>query len=61
MIYYPVPLHQQSVYADLGYGSNQLPVTEQVAQAVLSLPIFPELEAEQQQQIAYALKESLLD
>ncbi|MBE9098587.1 DegT/DnrJ/EryC1/StrS family aminotransferase [Vacuolonema iberomarrocanum] len=61
MIYYPVPLHQQSVYAGLGYGSNQLPVTEQVAQAVLSLPMFPELEAEQQQQIAYALKESLLD
>ncbi|MEO1208747.1 MAG: DegT/DnrJ/EryC1/StrS family aminotransferase [Cyanobacteria bacterium J06638_20] len=61
MIYYPVPLHRQSVYADLGYAPEQLPVTEQVAQEVLSLPMFPELDPEQQQQIAYALKESLLD
>ncbi|MEO1145056.1 MAG: DegT/DnrJ/EryC1/StrS family aminotransferase [Cyanobacteria bacterium J06638_22] len=61
MIYYPVPLHRQSVYADLGYEPEQLPVTDQVAQEVLSLPMFPELDLEQQQQIAYALKESLLD
>jgi len=61
MIYYPIPLHQQEVYTDLGYVAGQLPVTEQVAQEVLSLPMFPELEAEQQQQIIYALKESVLD
>lgn len=61
MIYYPIPLHQQSVYADLGYAPGQLPVAEQVAQQVLSLPMFPELPPDQQQQIVYALKESLSD
>lgn len=61
MIYYPIPLHQQAVYADLGYAPGQLPITEQVAQEVLSLPMFPELEAAQQEQVYYALKTSLLD
>jgi len=61
MIYYPIPLHQQAVYADLGYAPEQLPITEQVAQEVLSLPMFPELEATQQEQVYYALKTSLLE
>ncbi|MEP0887055.1 MULTISPECIES: DegT/DnrJ/EryC1/StrS family aminotransferase [unclassified Leptolyngbya] len=61
MIYYPVPLHQQSVYQHLNYTPGQLPVTEQVAQEVLSLPMFPELTAEEQEHIYYVLKGSLLD
>lgn len=61
MIYYPVPLHQQSVYQHLKYAPGQLPVTDQVAQEVLSLPMFPELTAAEQEQIFYVLKESLLD
>jgi len=60
MIYYPVPLHQQSVYAHLNYQPGQLPVTDQVAQEVLSLPMFPELTAEEQERIYYILKESLV-
>lgn len=55
-IYYPIPLHLQPVYATLGYQPGQLPAAEQVAQEVLSLPMFPELTIEQQQQVAYALK-----
>jgi dTDP-4-amino-4,6-dideoxygalactose transaminase len=58
-IYYPIPLHLQPIYATLGYQPKQLPVAEQVAQEVLSLPMFPELTIEQQQQVAYALKESV--
>jgi dTDP-4-amino-4,6-dideoxygalactose transaminase len=61
MIYYPVPLHHQPVYASLGYQLGQLPVTEQVAQEVLSLPMFPELSTVQQEQVVYGLKEVLSD
>ncbi len=59
MIYYPMPLHLQPVYASLGYQPGQLPVSEQMAQEVLSLPMFPELSPLQQDQIVYALKDSL--
>jgi dTDP-4-amino-4,6-dideoxygalactose transaminase len=47
MIYYPVSLHQQKVYADLGYGEGDLPQSEMAAQEVLSLPVHPELSPEQ--------------
>lgn len=59
MIYYPLPLHLQPVYASLGYQPGQLPIAEQMAAEVLSLPMFPELTPEQQEQVFYALKESL--
>lgn len=59
MVYYPLPLHRQPVYASLGYQPGQLPVTEQVAQEVMSLPMFPELTLAQQEQVVYALKEVL--
>lgn len=59
MIYYPLPLHLQPVYRDLGYQPGSLPVTEQVAHQVLSLPMFPELTPEEQEQVVYALKTSL--
>jgi dTDP-4-amino-4,6-dideoxygalactose transaminase len=59
MVYYPIPLHLQPVYKDLGYRLGDLPNTEQAAQQVLSLPMFPELTAEQQTQVAYALKDAI--
>lgn len=42
-IHYPVPVHRQGAYADLGYRQGQLPVSEALAREFLSLPIYPEL------------------
>ena len=58
-VYYPLPLHLQPVYRDLGYQKGQLPRSERAADRVLSLPMFPELAFEEQQQIAYRLKDNL--
>ena len=59
MIYYPIPLHLQVVYQNLGYPLGSLPQTEAIAEEVLSLPMFPGINIEEQQQVAYALKEAL--
>ena len=56
-IYYPIPLHLQPVYKSLAY--RQLPIVEQVCHQVLSLPMFPELSTLQQEQVIFALKDSL--
>lgn len=59
MVYYPLPVHLQPVYQNLGYQQGQLPVSEQACHEVLSLPMFPELSTEQQQQVIYTLKDCL--
>lgn len=59
MVYYPVPLHRQPVYESLGYQPGALPKTDQAANQVLALPMFPELTDEQQDQVVYALKDAL--
>lgn len=51
-LHYPVPVHLQNCYAAWGYREGSLPVTEQVAREVLSLPMFPDVTAEQQQRVA---------
>jgi len=60
MVYYPLALHLQPVYKSLGYQAGQFPVTEQTCHEVLSLPMFPELSFEEQQQVVYALKDCLV-
>jgi dTDP-4-amino-4,6-dideoxygalactose transaminase len=42
-VHYPIPLHLQPGYRDLGYARGAFPVAERVADEVLSLPMFPEL------------------
>jgi dTDP-4-amino-4,6-dideoxygalactose transaminase len=59
MIYYPLPLHLQSVYSNLGYKKGDFPVTEDICDRVLSLPMFPELSEEQQDRVVSTLKNIL--
>ena len=57
IIYYPIPIHRQPAYAELGYGPGSLPVTERLCVEVLSLPIFPELGDEQQERVITTLRQ----
>jgi len=49
-VYYPIPLHQQQVFADACAGTT-LPVTEKISQSCMSLPIYPELSDEMVDQV----------
>jgi dTDP-4-amino-4,6-dideoxygalactose transaminase len=58
-IYYPIPLHLQPVYQNLGYQAGDYPHSETCAHQVLSLPLFPELKRSQQEHVAAALHEAM--
>ena len=57
-IHYPIPVHLQPAYADLGYKEGDFPVSEKAAAEVLSLPMFPELTESQVAAVASALREA---
>ncbi|MFH1400686.1 MAG: DegT/DnrJ/EryC1/StrS family aminotransferase [Nanoarchaeota archaeon] len=56
-IHYPVPLHLQPAYAYLGYKERDFPNAETAAKRILSIPMYPELSAEQQDYIVGKIKE----
>jgi dTDP-4-amino-4,6-dideoxygalactose transaminase len=58
-IHYPIPLHLQKAYESLGYKTGDFPVTERIAREIVSLPMFPQLKAEQQAQVARAVQQFL--
>jgi len=59
-IHYPVPLHLQRAYTGLGYGRGALPVSERLAEEIVSLPMFPHVTAEQQSRVVDHLARRLL-
>jgi dTDP-4-amino-4,6-dideoxygalactose transaminase len=54
-LHYPIPLHLQPAFVHLGYRKGDLPVTEQLAGEILSLPMFPQIRAEQLKRVADSL------
>ncbi len=57
-IHYPLPAHQQPIYTELA-PSGSLPITEQLAQDVLSLPMYPELTQAEVEAVATAVRTAL--
>jgi dTDP-4-amino-4,6-dideoxygalactose transaminase len=54
-VHYPIPVHLQPAYRDLGYSAGAFPVSERASAEVLSLPMFPELTHDQIKEVALAL------
>jgi len=55
-IYYPVPMHLQKVYKNLGYKEGDMPVAEYLSHRTFAIPIFPELSIEQKNYIVETIK-----
>ncbi|MEM4409099.1 MAG: aminotransferase class I/II-fold pyridoxal phosphate-dependent enzyme [Candidatus Caldarchaeum sp.] len=58
-LHYPIPLHLQKAYSHLGYQKGAFPVSEAVAQEVLSLPMYPHLTEEQVDIVCRHLRRAL--
>jgi dTDP-4-amino-4,6-dideoxygalactose transaminase len=59
MVYYPLPLHLQHAYRDLGYRSGDFPVTESLSRTVFSIPMHTEMESDQIEYICHHIKHHL--
>jgi dTDP-4-amino-4,6-dideoxygalactose transaminase len=56
-IHYPVPLHLQKAYEGFGHGAGSFPIAETVASEIISLPMYPQLRAEQQQRVVSEIRD----
>ena len=59
-VHYPTPIHLTGAYAHLGYRRGEFPVAESAAARILSLPLYPHLEQEQQEFVAEVLLTALV-
>jgi dTDP-4-amino-4,6-dideoxygalactose transaminase len=60
-LHYPVPLHYQNAYQNLGYSNGGFPISEQYAQEILSLPMYQGLTKDQQNKVAEKINEFTAD
>ncbi len=58
-VHYPIPLHLQKAYEHLGYPRGAFPITERVAAEIVSLPMFPQMTADQQAEVVQEVEEFL--
>lgn len=58
-IHYPVPVHLQPAFQDLGYARGDFPVAEAAAEQILTLPLYPHITAAQQERVAEAVRRAL--
>jgi dTDP-4-amino-4,6-dideoxygalactose transaminase len=56
MIHYPVPIHMQKAYSGIGYKEGDLPIAEEIAETVLSLPVYPGLKVKDIEYIVQTIK-----
>ncbi len=58
-IHYPVAVHRSDAFAHLGYGPGAFPVAEELADEIVSLPMFPEISPAQQERVVSVLAEAV--
>jgi dTDP-4-amino-4,6-dideoxygalactose transaminase len=56
-IHYPIPLHLQNAYKELGHKEGDFPVCEKVTSEIISLPMYPHLRPEEQQKVAETISD----
>ena len=56
LIHYPIPIHLQKAYEDLGYRQGDLPVTEQCCSEILSLPLYPEIKESEMEEVIQSIR-----
>lgn len=55
-VYYPLPMHLQACFRDLGYQAGDFPISEQMAKTALAIPIYPELTPDMQAEVVAAIR-----
>jgi len=58
-VYYPKPLHLQTAFAFLGYGTGDMPESEKAAEDIFSLPMHPYLEADEQAKVVQTIQRAV--
>lgn len=58
-LHYPIPIHRQPAYADLGYPAGAFPESERAADEVMSLPLFPEMTEAQVEEVAASVRRAI--